>query len=410
MNFAAAAGTPVVGGGTVRWHNSKDTQLATKRFRQALDHHQRDLRNLIHLRSEYTTLDEQLQVLPQSISHQIMVPFTSQAILPAKLVKTNEVTVLLGDNYFAKCSAHHARSIVRRRLDVVERKISEAEKQVHEMRLRLQHSLEMSSSEGVCEIMEPYQSDDSTDGAKGSDRISGANLGSVGGVEEEEEEENRSNIEETEARLRFLFGNEDEWVNDEEEEEQDDDNGSSSSIEDNQVLADGLPAAEADQGSIGEEEENEEMPSGVEASYLADFNASVQSRRSSAVAPPASSAPNPIVTHPGQLYDMLFGSTSPQQKAAAGSSSHVDTPKYQTAPRSVVVQHGPVAAASSGTAAVVNTAFTGRVVEKNEAVRRSFVAFICISQFLQQAAASQTILDAAAPKRVSKFKQAMQKQ
>ena len=95
------------------------------------------LTNLMNLRSEYAVLGEQLLLLPQSIAHHIMVPVGTQALFPGKLVKTNEVTVLLGDNYFVKCSSHHARTIVIRRLEVIERKISAAEKQVHEFQLRV---------------------------------------------------------------------------------------------------------------------------------------------------------------------------------------------------------------------------------------------------------------------------------
>jgi len=137
MDKPPLGGTPVPGGGTVRWHDSKETQLVVKRFQQAVDHHQRELTNLMNLRSEYAVLGEQLLLLPQSIAHHIMVPVGTQALFPGKLVKTNEVTVLLGDNYFVKCSSHHARTIVIRRLEVIERKISAAEKQVHEFQLRV---------------------------------------------------------------------------------------------------------------------------------------------------------------------------------------------------------------------------------------------------------------------------------
>ncbi|MBN3317894.1 RMP protein, partial [Atractosteus spatula] len=44
-----------------------------------------------------------------------MVPFGSLAFMPGKLVHTNEVTVLLGDNWFAKCSAKQAINLVEHR-------------------------------------------------------------------------------------------------------------------------------------------------------------------------------------------------------------------------------------------------------------------------------------------------------
>lgn len=43
------------------------------------------------------------------------VPFGPLAFMPGKLVHTNEVTVLLGDNWFAKCSAKQAGDLVEHR-------------------------------------------------------------------------------------------------------------------------------------------------------------------------------------------------------------------------------------------------------------------------------------------------------
>lgn len=43
-------------------------------------------------------------------------PFGSLAFMPGKLVHTNEITVLLGDNWFAKCSAKQAQNLVAHRM------------------------------------------------------------------------------------------------------------------------------------------------------------------------------------------------------------------------------------------------------------------------------------------------------
>lgn len=45
------------------------------------------------------------------------VPFGSLAFMPGKLVHTNEITVLLGDNWFAKCSAKQAQKLVTHRME-----------------------------------------------------------------------------------------------------------------------------------------------------------------------------------------------------------------------------------------------------------------------------------------------------
>ncbi|ELK24783.1 Unconventional prefoldin RPB5 interactor [Myotis davidii] len=64
---------------------------------------------------DYSALQERLSTLPEKLSYSIMVPFGPFAFMPGKLVHTNEVTVLLGDNWFAKCSAKQAVGLVEHR-------------------------------------------------------------------------------------------------------------------------------------------------------------------------------------------------------------------------------------------------------------------------------------------------------
>lgn len=42
-------------------------------------------------------------------------PFGSLAFMPGKLIHTNELTVLLGDNWFTKCSAKQAQTLIEHR-------------------------------------------------------------------------------------------------------------------------------------------------------------------------------------------------------------------------------------------------------------------------------------------------------
>lgn len=52
----------------------------------------------------------------RSVFPHVQVPFGPLAFMPGKLVHTNEVTVLLGDNWFTKCSAKQAQKIVDHRM------------------------------------------------------------------------------------------------------------------------------------------------------------------------------------------------------------------------------------------------------------------------------------------------------
>ncbi|KAH0619602.1 hypothetical protein JD844_000349 [Phrynosoma platyrhinos] len=64
---------------------------------------------------DYEALQERLSTLPDKLSYDIMVPFGPHAFMPGRLVHTNEITVLLGDNWFAKCSAKQASDLVEHR-------------------------------------------------------------------------------------------------------------------------------------------------------------------------------------------------------------------------------------------------------------------------------------------------------
>uniref|UniRef100_A0A3B3ZD00 Uncharacterized protein n=1 Tax=Periophthalmus magnuspinnatus TaxID=409849 RepID=A0A3B3ZD00_9GOBI len=68
------------------------------------------------LSGDYEALNDRLKTLPDQLSYDVMVPFGPLAFMPGKLVHTNEVTVLLGDNWFAKCSAKQAQKIVDHRM------------------------------------------------------------------------------------------------------------------------------------------------------------------------------------------------------------------------------------------------------------------------------------------------------
>lgn len=100
---------------------------------------------------DYEALNERLQTLPDQLSYDIMVPFGPLAFMPGKLVHTNEVTVLLGDNWFAKCSAKQAQKIVQHRMKYVRSEMDDLSKTMKnfEARVGFVKNLEtMSSSQG----------------------------------------------------------------------------------------------------------------------------------------------------------------------------------------------------------------------------------------------------------------------
>ncbi|XP_063053290.1 unconventional prefoldin RPB5 interactor 1 [Engraulis encrasicolus] len=82
------------------------------------------------IEKDYDCLQERLKTLPDQLSYDIMVPFGPLAFMPGKLVHTNEVTVLLGDNWFAKCSAKQAEKIVEHRKTHVKKTLDDLHKVV----------------------------------------------------------------------------------------------------------------------------------------------------------------------------------------------------------------------------------------------------------------------------------------
>ncbi|KAM9510292.1 unconventional prefoldin RPB5 interactor-like isoform 2-T2 [Guaruba guarouba] len=78
--------------------------------------------------SDYEALQDRLHTLPNKLSYDIMVPFGPLAFMPGKLVHSNEVTVLLGDNWFSKCSAKQAVELVEHRKKYVRKVLDDLQK------------------------------------------------------------------------------------------------------------------------------------------------------------------------------------------------------------------------------------------------------------------------------------------
>ncbi|PVD20748.1 hypothetical protein C0Q70_18909 [Pomacea canaliculata] len=111
-------------------------------------------------KSDYSALRERLLTLPNKLTHNVMVPFGDLAFMPGRLVHTNELLVLLGDNYFLECSARQAADIVSRRLKELDKKLAQLQQQKQLLIPRAdftQELLDMSKDEGeLVEIREEF--------------------------------------------------------------------------------------------------------------------------------------------------------------------------------------------------------------------------------------------------------------
>nr|XP_060644132.1 unconventional prefoldin RPB5 interactor 1 [Anolis sagrei ordinatus] len=90
--------------------------------------------------SDYDALQERLGTLPDKLSYDIMVPFGPHAFMPGRLVHTNEITVLLGDNWFAKCSAKQASGLVEHRKKHVRKTLDDLQKVLKNFQARVEFS------------------------------------------------------------------------------------------------------------------------------------------------------------------------------------------------------------------------------------------------------------------------------
>ncbi|KAJ1955485.1 uri1, prefoldin-like chaperone, partial [Linderina pennispora] len=87
-------------------------------------------------KAEYHQLKCTLRELPQETRYPAMIPAGPLAFFPGSLVHTNEILVLLGDNYFVERSAMQAAMIAKRREEFVITKIKETEKEIRQLNKR----------------------------------------------------------------------------------------------------------------------------------------------------------------------------------------------------------------------------------------------------------------------------------
>ena len=67
--------------------------------------------------TDYQQLNTRLSTLPDRLTYDCMVPFGKLAFIPGRIVHSNELLVLLGENFFVERSCKQAMDIVNRRLE-----------------------------------------------------------------------------------------------------------------------------------------------------------------------------------------------------------------------------------------------------------------------------------------------------
>ncbi|XP_041047340.1 unconventional prefoldin RPB5 interactor 1 isoform X1 [Carcharodon carcharias] len=119
------------------------------------------IQHWVKVQNDYEALQNRLKTLPDKVSYDVMVPFGPLAFMPGQLIHTNEVTVLLGDNWFAKCSAKQAIGLVEHRKKHVQKALDDLHKVMNNFESRVEFT-EMAKlgKEGIVEIHEEIQNED----------------------------------------------------------------------------------------------------------------------------------------------------------------------------------------------------------------------------------------------------------
>ncbi|XP_027723492.1 unconventional prefoldin RPB5 interactor 1 [Vombatus ursinus] len=124
---------------------------------------QEKIQHWMKVEHDYEALQERLSTLPDKLSYDIMVPFGPLAFMPGQLVNTNEVTVLLGDNWFCKCSAKQAVGLVEHRKKHVRKALDDLKKVMKNFESRVEFTEDlkrMSDAAGdIVDIREDIKND-----------------------------------------------------------------------------------------------------------------------------------------------------------------------------------------------------------------------------------------------------------
>ena len=79
--------------------------------------------------NDYRHLHERLSTLPDRLTYDCTVPFGKLAFIPGRVVHSNEILVLLGENYFVERSCKQAIDIVNRRLVNIDANLQQHQKE-----------------------------------------------------------------------------------------------------------------------------------------------------------------------------------------------------------------------------------------------------------------------------------------
>ncbi|KAF6041377.1 URI1 [Bugula neritina] len=134
-------------------------QRLTEEQDKAFKNSEEELKKWEKFKEDYEKLQNKIKSLPDQVTYDYMVPFGPLAFMPGQLIHTNEVLVLLGDNWFAEMSAKQSCEVIDRRLADIEKSIQ----QINEQKRLLKTRKDFTKREFAVDefdITEEYNSDE----------------------------------------------------------------------------------------------------------------------------------------------------------------------------------------------------------------------------------------------------------
>jgi len=122
---------------------------------QAVHKTDEQLLSLQDTKRDYGCVMESLQQLPKRVSHSAMLPFSKKAFVLGDLVRTNEVHLFLGCDYWVHVSTTQAYDLLKQRVIKLGEQIEKLQSQRDLLQDRMQFTSELVHSQPK-EIQEPY--------------------------------------------------------------------------------------------------------------------------------------------------------------------------------------------------------------------------------------------------------------
>jgi len=107
--------------------------------------------------TDYEAVKSSLMSLSEKCKHPVMVPFGNVAFMSGSLVHTNDVLVLLGDNWFVEQSAKQTVDILNRRIVALQTEAGKLKTRMQQIKTELSYAKGLAEVSGdTVEIVEPY--------------------------------------------------------------------------------------------------------------------------------------------------------------------------------------------------------------------------------------------------------------